>query len=307
MNLRKLLLAMMVAGMLSSVALAGGPWGAPMSLLDHGQWAVDVAYTQEEMDLYGCGDWSELFRLWEGADWGDWSSDGGIDRLRVVDFETSGIMGSLEYGLCDNWDVYVRLGMVDAEGSILERGVDEGVPWEWKQSLDFSYGFAWQVGSAFTICQHGPWTWGGRMQFGMANPDDDSFAVTDVEVEEGVGEFVDAEQYDVELDFWQAYAYLGPTYQLNDAWLIYCGGGWQTLHANVEIDCRGSAEFTPDGGDPEPLAQWQCDDSYILKHASAIGVFGAAWCPSPAARVGVDVLLGEGGKWGWAVAGVFPF
>jgi hypothetical protein len=180
------------------------------------------------------------------------------------------------------------------------------VPWRDKTPLDFGYGFAWQIGSAFTICQHGPWTWGGRMQFGMANPGDDSWTEVDVEEVSG-GEYREVDYCDADIDFWQAYAYLGPTYQLNDAWLLYCGGGWQTLHANFEVDCRGSAEFVPDDGDPTTLEEWNGNADYTLKHASGIGVFGAVWTPSPYARVGVDVLIGEAGKWGWAVTGTFPF
>ena len=44
---------MIVVCLSTSSALAFGPYGVPMSTLEHGQWAWDLGYSQEEKSLMG--------------------------------------------------------------------------------------------------------------------------------------------------------------------------------------------------------------------------------------------------------------
>ncbi|MEN6425726.1 MAG: hypothetical protein ABFE13_10205 [Phycisphaerales bacterium] len=247
-------------------------------------------------------------------------------RLRLLDFQTSSYLGSLEYGFCENLDLYVRLGVTSAEGDIRllhVYGFDEetgdllerdDVP----TTFDFGSGFSWQIGTAFTICRSGAWTWGGRMQFGMVQGDSDSFC-QHVEETVAVGETVeDVRTYDsvttAELDWWQAVAYVGPTYQLSDALSVYAGGGWQTLHGTLDIDYTDTGLLTEvDSTGETPVSTvldgWRerGEGTITLKHASAIGVFGAAWSATSNVNIGVDALIGEAGKWGIGVSGAFAF
>jgi opacity protein-like surface antigen len=294
---------------------------------------VDAGYFQEEMDLWGYhkGMEYEYTRADVNSPWvhdpnldDDWG-----DPLRLVDFETSAILGSLEYGLCENLDLFVRLGVADAEGT-WDMGLEDRTVWDANQggvgfsteifyrdkvNLDFDYGFAWQVGTAFTLCESGPWTWGGRMQFGMANPDDASVKRTVVEYSSinnvggvGNGNWVTNETIDAELEYWQAVALLGPTYELNDQWSVYGAGGWQVLQADFDLSGTSTGTWIPATGSPSPSNSMEkFTGSGTIKHASAILVFGATWAPNESARVAGEILIGEGGKFGWGISGAIPF
>lgn len=293
---------MIVVCLCTSAALASGPYGAPMSLLEHGQWAFDAGYAYETMNLFSCGSYIESYQLWEGEGWGETNYYGYDQCFRVMDFEMDAALASIEYGLCDNWDIYFRLGMAKAEGDIAWRawGEREGIPFWLKESADFNWGFAWQIGTNFTFCQYGPWTWGGRMQFGMADPDSDSWT------SRGSDEsYVWRETCSADVDLYQAIAYIGPSYQPNDTWLLYTGLGWQCIRMNLDYTCYGTEYFEENG--QEPFMKWYDDATGKLKHSSAIGVFGAAWMPHARAHVGADVLAGEDGKFGFSIVGQFPY
>jgi len=343
-----------------------------MATLSPGQWAVDGGYWYEEADLYGSGRVDTMYRDWEfpeeedgEGEWGDWTRGEGIywedsgypypdwlpifdQRIQLESLETNSFMGSIEYGFCENLDVYVRLGVTSAEADLITKGVD----WEDyddpesedpdariyvleeyrdKTSLDFGSGFAWQVGTRFTICRTGAWTWGGRMQFGMSDGGSDSISTSSSEVlyehtEEYEGgtysETVtesETEVMDADIEWWQAVAYFGPTYQLSDAFSVYIAGGWQTMQGTLDVESTETGEVVgvyvdePDEGEATTESElhdrWQDrgEASFKLKHASAIAVFGAAWAPTEQINIGVDALIGEGGKWGIGVSGAYAF
>jgi hypothetical protein len=289
---------MIVVCLYASATLAFGPYGAPMSTLEHGQWAWDIGYSQEEKDLMGCIGFYETYAYWEGEGWGDPEYYGWEECFRMLDFQLDAVLASIEYGLCDNWDIFFRLGMAKAEGDIAWRSWSRDLPYWYKESADFDWGIAWQIGTNFTICQHGPWTWGGRMQFGHADPDSDSWTYF---YDYGEG-YYERETCSADIELYEALAYIGPTYQPSDTWLLYSGLGWQCERMTMDYTCYG-IYYEAD----EPYERWYENGSGKLKHYSVIGLFGGAWMPNDRARVSADVLVGEAGKWGWSVAGQFPF
>jgi len=319
--------------MFSSVALAGGPFGAPMSMLGPGQWAVDAGYWFEDMDLdVGHSPWVESVQDWEFAEvpedgaWGDPQLSYMWDKKIVLEgFETHTYVGSLEYGFCENLDLYLRLGATSAEADITVQEtwleVGEGLTLMTEpgldDSFDFGTGFTWQVGTRFTICRTGAWTWGGRMQFGMTeggSADNCYTDIDDVEGEGGIDRWVEVGTVDADIDWWQAVAYIGPSYQLSDVLQVYIAGGWQTLQGTLELEETWTEDHYTvtegEGGEVEEwveASQYYGEDSYNLKHASAIAVFGAAWQATPDVNIGVDALVGEAGKWGIGVSGAFAF
>lgn len=316
MDRKQLAVVVLVVGVLCSAALAGGPLGPPMSIREHGEWGIDVGYMYEEMDVYGCGRYSEAYRDWtwttEPNDgyWDDWEEYGsGYDEsIRLLDLETNTWLASLEYGLCDNWDVYFRAGIADADADVGFRDYDYDTDTCCieKDPVDFDYGFAWQVGAAFTICRSGPLTIGGRMQFGAAYPDSYSDSYSDAWTEDDVNG-VDEGKWSADLDWWQAVAYLGATYELDPTLQVYAGGGWQTWHGTLDLKWREltSIDYYEDGQPMYPYEEVRGSGAYKLKHASAIGVFGLLWAPTDNTDVAVELLIGEAGKWGIGAMAVF--
>jgi len=306
---------LIVVGVFSSTVLAGGPLGPPGATLAQGQWTVDAGYFYEDFDLYG-SDWvtargrsADVNVVDETYEWNDWSDPNTASSyfgssLTLKDFTTNTWLASFDYGLWESCTIYVRAGMADAEADATFRSwqydEDEGAyAWyDFGGSAEFDYGFAWQVGTSFTIYQSGPWTLGGRMQFGMANPEDYSFSGTEESATDPND--YDTESGSVDLEWWQAVALLGGSYQVNDALSMYCSGGWQTFQGTVDFSMTDTSYE-----DELPTSQYQYTSSYKIKHASAIGVFGVGFQPTDNVHVCGEVLVGEAGKWGIGLTGAF--
>ena len=292
MEKRRLVIAFVVAmATLCSVSFAGGPLGPPANLLKPGELAVDGAYFYEEMDIWGCGIWVERYRTY-GEGWGSWSSPSySLSKIKLQDFQTNAWLGSIEYAFCDNWGVYARAGVSDAEADAHWWGESDKYP------ADFGYGPAWQLGTNFNICQWGACTIGGRLQIGAAYPDDwsDKYAGT-------YDSYDYIECVNGKFNYWQGLAYVGALYQLNDAWQLYGGIGWQTLQGTLDVKYNETEYY-----DGDPASQYAGSESMKLKHVSPIGVFGVMWKPPiDNARVGAELLVGEAGKFGVGFTGTIP-
>jgi len=331
---------LIVVGVFSSTVLAGGPLGPPGATLPQGEWAVDAGYFYEDMDLYGSGwtsyrsgmsdvnedDPNDYTWEWSDPNTSEYSYTG--ISLILKNFTTNTWLASFDYGLWENCTVYVRAGMADAKADVTGRsweylGEEEGYGWSGGSALsaEFDYGFAWQVGSGFTFYQSGPWTFGGRMQFGMADPGEYSWSETDDFDEVYVADYdvyirgYDSWRGNFDVDWWQAMAYLGGTYQVNDALQVYCGGGWQTLQGTFEYSGSETSYMTdyrlPDDDEYTeldgrvPLEGSKENASLKVKHASAIAVFGVGFQPTDNVHVCGEVLVGEAGKWGIGLTGAF--
>ncbi len=210
MEERRLVIAIVVTvGLLCSVSFAGGPLGPPKAFVGRGKWLVDVEYAHESTDLKACGK-----VVWEGTP--------EHFGYRIEDLRSNMFFGSLAYGLCDSWDVFVRLGAADATDKIrpaIEAGYGE------KYAYDGGYGFAWGVGTRATFCQCGPWTFGAVGQLTWLNPGDgdDTFAFDANDVR--------AAKFGA--NWRQVQVGIGTTYQA-DGWWVY--GGPCLLFVNGDLD-----------------------------------------------------------------------
>jgi hypothetical protein len=241
------LVAMAVLG---APAFGGAPMGPPMALLGEGQWGVDFEYGFEEIDLRACGTRTQT----QGG-----AFVGTEDKIYDVrDLESNMFFGSLAYGVCDNWDVYLRLGMADAQDDVRTGAGDASL------TLDGDYGFAWGVGSRATFCRWGAWSFGGLLQVTWFDPDDGSYS--------GAGQRDGNDQTwtgDIEMDYWQTQAGVAAIYHM-DTWSLWVGPFLQFVDGDLDID----EQYTIAGGGPSGTISASTD----LKQESEVGVhFGANW------------------------------
>jgi hypothetical protein len=226
MEKKQLAVVVAVVGVFCSAALAGGPLGPPRSLVDHGQWAINFEYGHEEMDLKTYGKMTETYIV--DGEPGETYCESTV--MQVSDLELNAFFGSLEYGLCDRWEVFIRLGIADAKDDITPVfcGSDEYTE---EFAFDGDYGFAWGAGTKMTICQHGAWTFGGIIQVTWLYPDESdltwTYAPDPNEHFVGTGE----------LDLRQIQAGIGATLDL-DPWFVYGGICWNFMRG--EMDFEGS-------------------------------------------------------------------
>ena len=216
MEKRRLVIAFVVAaGLLCSVSFAGGPLGPPKALAGHGKWLVDLEYAHESLDLKACG---KIKSLWDTS----WESDN--MRFKIEGLTSNMFFGSLAYGLCENWDVFARVGAADAKDEI-KPAIDYGSGE--KYAYDGSYGFAWGVGTRATFCQSGPWTFGAVGQVTWFNPGDgkDTFAY---DADDTITAEFDASWRQLQLG-------IGATYQA-DGWWIYGGPCFFFVNGDLDLD-----------------------------------------------------------------------
>jgi len=245
-----------------STASGGAPMGPPMALLEEGQWAVGGEYGREQIDLQGAG----LFNATYVED-GVFSYDF-VEALGIQDMEMNMIFGTLAYGVCDDWDVFLRLGAADAKDDMVGASdvVDYGIPGAYSLgTLDGSFGFAWGAGTRTTFCRQGPWSFGGLMQVTWFEPGDSDVAYADPILEDPdvvhVGE--------ARLDYWQAQVSLAAVYQV-DTLSFWAGPFVQFFEGDIErsgiilLDGEGYGDSFSASGEIEEISQFG-------------GHFGANW------------------------------
>jgi hypothetical protein len=245
--------ALLAASGLVSVAPGGAPVGPATALVGEGRWAVGVEYGYERSDLEAFGRVEEQFFGGASFFW--------TQPFRIDDLESHMVFGTIAYGLCDTWDVFVRLGAANAKGTLVALSADTDAL-ESQDEVDGSFGLAWGVGTRATFCRSGPWSIGGLMQVTWFRPGDSSFAVADplIPDESWVG--------DVTLRHWQAQMALAAVYEM-DCWRLWAGPFLQFV--------RGSLDFTGtallDGSGVGTL-RWTSE----LQESSQVGAhFGAGW------------------------------
>lgn len=184
---------LMVAGLWTSAALALTPMGPPMASLKQGQSSLgfDFSYSETDVEVSGLG-------ISETLD----------------DVESFTYLANLSYGIADNWEAFIRLGLAEAEFE------------EFKGSSEFAYGF----GTKVTLGKQDALTWGGLFQMTWAKSDDSLTGHLP-----GYG-IVTA---DLEIDFYEIQIAVGPTYELNDTTSIYGGPFLHFIDGDLDVSVLG--------------------------------------------------------------------
>jgi hypothetical protein len=206
--------------------------------------------------------------------------------------------GTLAYGVCDNWDIFVRAGASDAKddaramANIPRVGFDFndvdlidqlGVPQKYPlKGIDSDFGFAWGVGTRATFCRSGPWAFGGLIQATWFKPGDSDIRYMDPLFGEGV-------EHDgtAELDFWETQVSLAVSYQV-DTWRLWVGPFLQF----VVGDFDRSGTILVDG---VPSGTFRAS-SDLQQESEIGGHFGADWSISQQLDLWVEGQL-TGDSW----------
>ncbi len=220
---KKLLLVAVVLMVAGSAALALPPMGPPTAGLKTGQLRVGVEYAYSDVDM-------EL----EGYE---------------LDSVTSNmIFGNLGYGIMDDWEAFVRLGVANVD-------YDDG---------DFSgdYGFAWGLGTKVTFLKQENLNWGALFQMTWTNSED-TLGVVDVEVD----------AYEIQIA-------VGPTYKLSDTLSIYGGPFAHLIDGDVEGTIAGLGSATVDLEEDSAFGGYVGAEAVLADNTSLFGEFqftGAGW------------------------------
>lgn len=206
------------------VVLALTPMGPPKALLGQDRWDLGIEYAHQSMDLEAVGLVQDI--------------QPGLtvtrkDKHNIDNFKSNIILARAGYGINDDWDAFVRVGVVDAQADI-ERTFSDGAPSFDYKGFDGSFGFAWGFGTRATFWQDEEVSWGGLLQITWLEPGDSSISQSGDPNFSGNGE----------IDIWEVQIAAGPTWRADENLRIY---GGPFLHfVNGDLDYRGR---TVDMGD----------------------------------------------------------
>lgn len=218
--------------------------GPPIAVLEEGQWTAGLEYGYAETDLKAHG---ACLTIPDGD-----SAFYAADLVDIQGLSTRMVFGNFAYGVCDNWDLFLRLGTADAQSRVRT----QTTPFEdsaRRFGYDGSYGLAWGIGTRATFCHWGPWQFGGTMQVTWLDPGDSDLAWTDPEDPNSTA------AGRMNIDLWQAQLALAATYQI-DTFRFWAGPFLQFVRGDFDrhgvtfMDGAGTGRFTC-SADVEETAQ----------------------------------------------------
>jgi len=238
--------AFMIVGVSGSAVLALSPMGPPKAMLGQDQWSVGIEYANETMDLEASGTDREIDYT-PGQDPFIVSPEGG--KYKIKDLKSNIVLGRVSYGISDNWDAFLRLGVADAECDI-DQTYPDGALHQYS-GFDGSFGFAWGLGTKVTIWEDKDITWGGLVQMTWVKPGDSDISLSGDSNYSG----------NAEIEFWEAQIAIGPTWRMNDSFSLYGGPFLHFVNGDLDFSGETVAEdstrmVTESSGDIEEMSQF---------------------------------------------------
>ncbi len=249
-----------VAGVLLSlivlpgaVTIGASVMGPPIAIQEEGEWAVGLEYGYAESDLRAHGTCLQV--PIEG------SAVYTAEEVDIRQLSTRMVTANFAYGICDNWDLFLRLGTTDAQDHVNTRTVPFGGSAQ-RFEYEGSHGLAVGFGSRATFCHWGPWQFGGTMQVNWLDPGDSDLTWSDPADPNSTA------RGRMDIDLWQAQLALAATYQI-DMFRFWAGPFLQFVQGDFDRSGQTFTEGVIAGG-------FTCSGD--IEEMSQLGVhFGAIW------------------------------
>jgi hypothetical protein len=220
------IVCLIVVCLSGSVVVALPPMGPPKALLGQDRWDIGIDYSHQSMDLEAFGKVRDIQVDPEFVTVRK-------DKHNIKNLKSNIILGRVGYGINDNWDAFVRLGVVDAKDDI-ERIYTDGATPDKYTGFDGSFGLAWGFGTRVTLWQDEKLSWGGLFQMTWEKPDKSNIKLSGDTNFSGTAE----------MEIREVQIAAGPTWRLVDSVCLY--GGPFLHYVNGDLDYSGQ---TVDMGD----------------------------------------------------------
>ena len=224
-KLASLAVGLIIIGACSSVVSALPTMGPPKALVGQNQWSIGLGYSYSQMDLEATGKSREDPG---SGSWAPWLSS----KHDIEGLASNVLLGQLGYGVSQNVDVFVCLGISDAQDDMKESTAG-AYPGDEYTGLDCSFGSAWGLGARATFLQDGDVTWGGLVQVIWENP-----AEGDIELSPEPPGLPNPLTGDAELDLREIQVAVGPTLQL-EGFSVYGGPFLHFVDGDIEASVSG--------------------------------------------------------------------
>jgi hypothetical protein len=229
MNKKVFVVVLLMFGLAGS-ALALAPMGPPTAGLKTGQFRVGVEYSYSDEDME-------------------------VESETIDNVTSNMIFGNLGYGIMDEWEVFVRLGMANVEADDV-----------WGSGVDVSgdFQFAWGFGTKVTFLKQEDLNWGALFQMTWLKSEDDPLLWGT----------------DVEFDFYDMQIAVGPTWKLNDTFSVYGGPFVHLIEGDVDLSNDEDESVTGDLNEDSAFGGYIGTEAALSQNTSWYGEFqitGGGW------------------------------
>jgi len=272
----------------SSMAVA--PLGPSRALLGEGEKGIGISLSHQSMNLSADGDYNEqqTSLAWFAAD----------TDLDIQDLVSDPVFATLNYGINQDWDVFIRIGVVNAKDDIevetnsavsATRFMNAGD----KMSLSSGHELAWGIGSRATFYENDNISWGGSFRMTWLDPKASSDTLAQ---NTGTGNIATV---DLDLKYWEIVVAGGPTINLGNYW-VYGGPFLHFVRGDLDIDGTWTNPAGPPAGAPFPV-----NGSGDVEEESIIGAHvGAQWNMREVLCWNAEVSF-TGDAWGLGISGLW--
>jgi hypothetical protein len=227
MNMKMLVVSVLLSVLVCASALALTPLGTPTASLKTGQFRLGFDFATGEQDIE--------------ADWGDGYKE------TWKDVQTNFYAANIGYGICDDWEIFTRLGTANVDFDDYE--VD-GVSYD---DYDFGgdYGFMFGFGTKVTFAKTGNLNLGALVQIHWINSEESWSWMEDTTSFESTEE----------IDMYEIQVAVGPTWKVNEALSIYGGPFFYFLSGDDDWDY--SVDGVPTDSDSADLEEESSFGGYV--------------------------------------------
>jgi len=202
-----LIIAVTVVGFCGSTALALDPIGPPVAGCQQGQFSAGFEFAIAEMDLEVSGPGISTANNREAV---------------IDDVESNKYFARIGYGLSNDWEIFTRIGVADAEFD-----GDSGYP-----DFESDHEFAFGVGTKKTFIDNGDVKWGAVFQFSWAEVDD---RYSSQSISFANGSLATSYANKIELDWYEIQLALGPNWMVDEGIYLYGGPFLHFLEGDVDV------------------------------------------------------------------------
>ena len=204
MNMRILAVSVLLSAFVCNSAFALAPMGPPTATLKTGHFRAGFDFSTSKTDIK--------------AKW-----DNGDDEL-WKEIQSNLFAANIGYGICDDWEIFIRLGVANAEYDEVEF---EGETIPADPLFDGDYGFLFGLGTKVTWAKQENINWGALFQIHWLNAEDSASA------DLGGGFRLDLDQ---EIDLYEIQVAVGPTWNVNETLSIYGGPFFHFIAGDADLD-----------------------------------------------------------------------
>ena len=281
----KTLISISLLSIYASASMAVAPIGPSRALLGEDEKGIGLSLSHQSMNLCADGDFIEQ----QPAALATGQADLDLDIKNLV---SNPIFATLNYGINQDWDVFIRIGVVNAKDDIevesnrpvaATRFLNTGN----EASLNSGHELAWGIGSRATFYEDDSISWGGSFHMTWLDPESSSDTMTGLTGETAT--------VDLDLKYWEIIVAGGPTINFGDYW-IYGGPFLHFVRGDLDID----GTWVDTGIGPFPM-----NGSTDVEEESIIGGHvGAQWNQTEDLCWNAEVSF-TGDAWGLGISGLW--